>query len=67
MEKMTYDEFKEKFKENFVGFLPEELRGGEISIDVVKKVNSVKESVHFILPNVNVTPSIALEEVYENY
>lgn len=65
---MDYKDFKEYIKENIKGVIPEQYQQGTVNIQSVEKNNGIMlDGLTIMLPESNVSPTIYLNECYENY
>lgn len=66
---MQYEVFKEVIKEKFLDYLPEKYSNCEVSIHEVDKVNVTLDglTVRFSNEDMSVSPTIYINELYEDY
>lgn len=62
---LSYEEFKEKVKRNFVGYMPKKYQSMSVLIKPTKKVNRVCDAL--CLNEGEVRPTVYLDEMYKQY
>ena len=68
MERMSFEEFKERVVKDIKAYLPERFADAEVSIGVVKKNNDLRLTALTIRNrNVNIAPTIYLDQFYKEY
>jgi len=65
--RMTYEDFKTEILNNKEAYLPEDLKGAEVYIEHVDKLNRSYEALMIRMPGSDVSASIPLEDFYESY
>lgn len=65
--KMEYSEFKEAVKKEFLNYLPDEYKEGVLEIRPVEKINENLDGLTLRLPHTNVSPTIYINYMYEEY
>jgi len=64
---MDYTMFKEFLKDKIKDYLPNELKGGEVRISKVNKVNGTKDGLNIYMPEAKVAPMIYVDEMYSHF
>lgn len=62
---LSYKEFKEKVRKNFIGYMPKKYQSMSVSIKPTEKVNRVCDALY--LNEGRVRPTVYLDEMYEQY
>ena len=65
--KMEYSAFKEAVKKEFLNYLPDEYKEGVLDIRSVEKINENLDGLTLRLPHTNVSPTIYINYMYEEY
>lgn len=64
---MKYESFKDAVANKFLEYLPEKYRNAMIIVGLVKKVNTTLDSISIKMPNVKVSPTVYINNMYEQY
>ena len=65
--KMEYSAFKEAVKKEFLNYLPDEYKDAVVEIRPVEKINENLDGLTLRLPHTNVSPTIYVNYLYEEY
>lgn len=64
---MKYEIFKDAVTNKFLDYLPEKYRNAMIIVGPVQKVNTTLDSISIKMPNVKVSPTVYINNMYEQY